>query len=367
MKVRKVMQLGRSSLVVSLPKGWADQYELTKGDELVFETRGDGSLGIYPRDTKRDKASKITITVPPTADKGMVERQLIAAYLSNFPEIEICSTDDFTSDQQEELRARLKELVGLQIIETSSKMVRIQSIVNVSDLNLEKSLNRAHSITASMLEDAIRALETSDIDLAKSIVRMDDDVNQFYFLILKQLQFALQNPITMKELGIDLVDVLSYHSVLRRIEHVADHAKMIAESVAVLHKHKAPIELIQLVTSYLKQVYDIYCQAVEGLSFRKINMVNEAINNRYRIRRELTRDLLREIGRNSKTRIEEAKNTIGDPDKGVKGLKKLAESYEVYCLLRTLADKVERVADYAADIAEVAINRTLKSPPSEDV
>jgi len=171
----------------------------------------------------------------------------------------------------------------------------------------------------------------------------------------------------MKELGIDLVDVLSYHSVLRRIEHVADHAKAIAESVAVLHKHKAPIELIQLVTSYLKQVYDIYCQAVEGLSFKKINMVNEAINNRYRIRRELTRDLLREIGKNSKTRIEEAKNAIGDPDKGVKELKKLAESYEVYCLLRTLADKVERVADYAADIAEVAINRTLKSPPSQDV
>ena len=145
-KVRKVMQLGRSSLVVSLPKEWVDQYELVKGDELIFEARGDGSLGIYPRDAKQEKASKITIPVDPSTDTGMVERQLIAAYLMNFREIKLISNDVFTSKQQEELRTRLKELVGLQIIETSSKMVRIQSIVNVSDLDLEKSLTRANSI-----------------------------------------------------------------------------------------------------------------------------------------------------------------------------------------------------------------------------
>ena len=366
MKARKIMQLGQSSLVVSLPKNWTDQYKLTKGDELIFETREDGSLGIYPREPKRDKASTITITVPPSADKGLVERQLIAGYVNNYNELIIESTKMFTSAQQEELRARLKELVGLQIIEQNSKMVRIQSIISISNLDLEKSLNRAHSITASMLQDAIHALETSDVDLAKSIDKMDDNVNQFYFLILKQLQFALQNPIAMKELGIDLVDVLSYYAALRRVEHIADQSKAIAGSIENLTSHKAPEELIKLVISFLKQAYDTYCQAVEGLSSGDITLTNNVINNKYRIRKELTESLLRAIGKDTKKTIEKTKATINDPEQIVKGLRRLAEVYESYCIVRTLADRVERVAEFSADIAEVAINRVLKTPLNQE-
>jgi phosphate uptake regulator len=218
-----------------------------------------------------------------------------------------------------------------------------------------------------MIGDAITALETNDIDLAKSIIKMDDDVNQFYFLILKQLQFALQNPITMKELGIDLVDVLSYHSVLRRIEHIADHAKAIAESIVSLQYHKAPEKIIKLVSSYLRNAFDIYNQAVESLNSGDIAKANDVINARYKIRNDLSRSLLREIGKDSKVKIEETKATIGDNDKSTKNIQKLARAYEVYCMLRTLADRVERVADYSSDIAEVAINRALKSPTGPTV
>ncbi len=366
MKVRKLMQLGRSSMVVSLPKAWLDQYELTKGDKLIFEVHDDGSLWIYPRDTMTKKPSTITIKIPPSTDLGMVERQLIACYLNNYQELIIESTEVFTSEQQEELRARLKELVGLQIIETSSKLIRIQSLVNVSDLNLKRSLNRAHSITVSMLQDAIRALETLDVNLAKSIITMDDNVNQFYFLILKQLQFALQNPITMKELGIDLVDVLSYYAALRRIEHIADQSKSIANSIEDLKAYKAPEELIRLVNSFLKQVFDTYCQAVEGLSSRDIIMTNAVINTKYRIRKELNGALLRAIGKDSKKIIKETSATISDPKQSVKSLKRFAEAYEAYCMLRTLTDKVERIAEFSADIAEVAINRMLKTPLNQE-
>ena len=165
MKVRKVMQLGRSSLVVSLPSEWVKQYKLKKKDELVFETRGDGSLGIYPRDSRREHTSKIMITIDRNTDEGMVERQLIAAYLMNFREIELKSTDIFTSAQQEELRNRLKELVGLQRIETSSKLVRIQSIVNVSDF--------APSIASFEITISISMFKKSTLSSQPKLVQPD--------------------------------------------------------------------------------------------------------------------------------------------------------------------------------------------------
>ena len=125
-----------------------------------------------------------------------------------------------------------------------------------------------------MLQDAITALDTFNVDLARSIVKMDEDVNQFYFLILKQLQFALQNPITMKELGIDLVDVLSYHSVLRRIEHIADQSKAIAKDIIDNKLRRANKELIEIVSAFLSQTYSIYCKAVESLHNGDIALAN---------------------------------------------------------------------------------------------
>jgi len=121
------------------------------------------------------------------------------------------------------------------------------------------------------------------------------------------------------------------------------------------------------VNSFFKQAYDTYCQAVKGLSSKDINMTNAVINNKYRIRKEITAALLRAIGKDSKKMIEETKAILDDPRRIEKGLKRFAEVYEVYCILRTIVGRVERIAEFSADIAEVAINRMLKTPPKQEV
>ncbi len=90
------------------------------------------------------------------------------------------------------------------------------------------------------------------------------------------------------------------------------------------------------------------------------------INTKYRIRKELTGALLRAIGKDSKKMIKETSATISDPKQSAKSLKRFAEAYEAYCMLRTLTDRVERIAEFSADIAEVAINRMLKTPLNQE-
>ena len=48
---RKVQGVGYSTLAVSLPKDWADEVGLNKGDRVTFEKQEDGSLRITT-DTK---------------------------------------------------------------------------------------------------------------------------------------------------------------------------------------------------------------------------------------------------------------------------------------------------------------------------
>ena len=48
MEQRKVMSLGRSSLVVSLPKHWIKLNELKRGDSVSVTVQRDRSLVIFP-------------------------------------------------------------------------------------------------------------------------------------------------------------------------------------------------------------------------------------------------------------------------------------------------------------------------------
>ena len=48
MDQRKIMSLGRSSLVISLPKHWTQLNELKQGDVVSLAIQRDRSLSIFP-------------------------------------------------------------------------------------------------------------------------------------------------------------------------------------------------------------------------------------------------------------------------------------------------------------------------------
>jgi phosphate uptake regulator len=50
---RKVMSLGKSSLVISLPKEWMPLNDLKKGDAVSFNIQRDRSLVVHPSAFKK--------------------------------------------------------------------------------------------------------------------------------------------------------------------------------------------------------------------------------------------------------------------------------------------------------------------------
>ena len=58
MEQRKIMSLGKSSLVVSLPKEWMQINDLKKGDAVSFNIQRDRSLVVYPSTLKRPNPKK---------------------------------------------------------------------------------------------------------------------------------------------------------------------------------------------------------------------------------------------------------------------------------------------------------------------
>ncbi|MEM2109463.1 MAG: PhoU domain-containing protein, partial [Candidatus Odinarchaeota archaeon] len=165
-----------------------------------------------------------------------------------------------------------------------------------------------------------------------NITQIDDDVDQFYFLILKQLRTGLLDYKVMRKLKLKPVDCLDYFMVMQRIEHIADHICRIAEQLKILLSSKFE-NMVKELDEMLNTVYNIFGGAMDSFLIGNIDTANKIINDNM-------------LFKNKK-----------------QGFRKWFEreklNPELLVSFNLLTDSIFRISDYATDIAEVAINRLI--------
>ncbi|MBD3352328.1 MAG: AbrB/MazE/SpoVT family DNA-binding domain-containing protein, partial [Candidatus Lokiarchaeota archaeon] len=229
MEERKLMKLGRSSLVISLPKNWIDLNNLKQGDKLSVEVQGDHSLSVYPSIKEKKKEKNITLHIDVNEDQNSISRSIIACYLNGYSSIRLVSRKIFTTPQQRAIR-HVARILFLRIMESDSKNIQMKTLVDESRTSILSNLDRMHMIAVSMCRDALNALFELDKALAKTVYSLDDDVDQFCFFILRILRTVSNDPALLKKLNLEPIDCQDYQVLTYRIEHVADHAASIAKN-----------------------------------------------------------------------------------------------------------------------------------------
>jgi len=275
------MRLGASSLVVSVPKEWAEKYHLTGDSRLVIVPQPDGSLALYPESVPRVKPKSVTLNTSPDDPQGLLERRMVAAFLTDFDEIRIQSKGVIAPEQRQRIRHYLRLLTGYQIMESESSRLVIQNVAQITELNVERALHRAHTIALSMLKDAMKALQKRDENLAQAVIVLDEDVNQFYYLINKQLRRALLDPQTMHRLGLTAIDTINYSMILHGVERAADAAKAIARAVITLGTHDCPADILKLAQKNSHLSYRLLQDAVKAALTRDDLLANQVINDSF--------------------------------------------------------------------------------------
>jgi phosphate uptake regulator len=241
------MRLGMSSLVVSVPKEWAEKYALSKDSRLVLIPQPDGSLALYPEAISRESPRQITLTIKSDDPEGLLEQRMMAAYLTDFDEIRILSDEVMAAPVGERIRHTLRLLTGYQIMEADATQFLIQNVARVAEMDLMKALHRIQSIAHSMFKDAVVAVCSCDASLAKTVMSLEEDVFQFYYLINKQLRSNLLDPQVMQHSGLTAVDAINYSLFLHATRRIAIAAKTMAEAAIKLSERKCPEDVLGVV------------------------------------------------------------------------------------------------------------------------
>ena len=150
-----------------------------------------------------------------------------------------------------------RNLVGTEIIADSLDLITIQVLLTLPELSVNTTVRRMFLIASSMHKDAMLALGEKNYELAKAVVKSDDEVDRFSLYILRNLTIATQNERVLREIGLkNTADCLSYRVAVKSIERIADHSFGIAEKcIKIEEQQKISKGLFDKIEAFLRRDY----------------------------------------------------------------------------------------------------------------
>ncbi|MBS7632593.1 phosphate uptake regulator PhoU [Candidatus Bathyarchaeota archaeon] len=333
---RKIMSLGRSSLVISLPKYWLRMNELKKGDVVSFAVQRDRSLVVFPIGEQKREPKEITLEINQDERESLTVRKIVGCYLNGYSGIKVVSKSVFSVSQSKAIR-NIVRMLFMRIMESDAKSMYIQTLIDESRASLDLAIHRMHLISNSMCRDAMNSLKSQDATLAKAIYSLDDDVDHFCFFLTRLLRDAARDSVLANKLGLEPLDCLDHQTLVYRVEYAADQAANIAGHVIMLSgsKQKIPQNLIIRTFEAGGKAVDLYDKAVSAFFSRDVAIADEILEKQKDIEA-----LDRKIA--SEAFLSKEMNPL------------------LICAICSLRDSIKRIAACAADIAAIAINRAYK-------
>ena len=337
METRKVQQTGGSTYIISLPKPWAEKVGIKPGSRVGVQPQPNGNLIVSSEISEKPlRKKRIDITA---LNDSSLERAFIATYLAGYDIMEFTSSK-ISADQKKVLRTVCHKLIGPEIIEESSSEVLIQDLLNPNELSIKKAVQRMFLISNSMFNDSISSILNVDTDLAADVMSRDDEVDRLYLVISKQFKSILCGTGFADTTDSSIEEYHNLRMAAAPIERIADHSHRIAHMVVLFRPEldeKRRLE-IQKLGEFAS---DTFKNAVEALYNFNPKMANQVLENQ-----KMMNAMITQFNRNH---FDKTADLL----------------FDTMIAIRTIIDSIGRIADYAANIAEIAINASVDYPDAK--
>jgi phosphate uptake regulator len=234
MELRKLQQTGGAdgTFLISLPKKWVIKRHLNRGDVVHVIERSDGSLILA---TQIEIINELTESTIPLEQN--IRRRILSSYLLGFDKIKVTSKKRLTPEEREKVKAIVRRLVGVEIVEESASEIVLQALIAPSGVQIDQTFRRIYLLANKMHKDSFMAFLENDIKLAQNVIDRDDEVDRFYFLAVRQLRAVIQEPALAERMSVSPVECLDYRVLAKSLESLADRAVEIAEKVILLEMY----------------------------------------------------------------------------------------------------------------------------------
>jgi len=352
LEIRKVQQVGYSTLVVSLPRDWVKEVGLKQGDVVSLMRDADGTLRLFPGVGKESKNPiKVVVEADKITEDGLLTRLITGMYIIGHDTIQITSRKGLNKMHLDEIRRTVQRLTGISIVEQTLTYTTLQNFVDPTKFPVNGLLRRLCIITSSMLNAANRSLREQRKDLANEVLHMENEVDRIYWLVVRQLLLAIRDRAIGKKLGIEHpLHIVGSRTVAKFLEEISDCVEDIASEILRLIEmgYTPDEEVLSSIYEFFELVEDIYSKAVKSFFQLDLKLANEAaqrVDDADLMVNNLTEKIF--------TTIRQCSEDPTECD---------APNLNYYLSLRTIIGTLGQIADHCSTICEITINRYLEGP-----
>jgi phosphate uptake regulator len=338
-EIRKIQFTGRSTYILSLPKRWMSEMRLKAGDPVTIVREANNYLSIIPSVIRSSSTvDEAVSTVLNTETSNTIKRKVVSMYLAGYNIINLkAKAGRILPSQRDAVRDVVRRnLVGTEIIADASEIITIQVLLSLPELSINTAVRRMFLIASAMHRDAMLSLAELNYELAEAVIKSDDEVDRFSLYILRNLVIATQNERILQEIGLrKSSDCLSYRVAVKSIERIADHASGIADKCISI-KNRIDKDVVQRIDNMSKQSLSLITDSVEAF-LRRDYALADSIVDKANDMRSVENEVLSFIDKNESS--SSGSNSLN---------------------IKLILEDIRRTAEHASDIAEAAMNQTIR-------
>lgn len=206
---RKVIKMGDSSLVISLPKAWVDKAGIVRGGSVEVDELATGEIVIRP---KGGSSKRREVKVSP--EEKSLGGCIIDHYINGNDVITISSRTTLDPKVMNVVYKTIPELPGLEVTEASSSTVKIEYIGGF--LPFKKLFSRFTLIITNYLKSLELAFEKDSGADVETIKRLKE-TDKLYHSLLRNLIMASESVRIASEMELRSKDSVFYALLVKNI------------------------------------------------------------------------------------------------------------------------------------------------------
>jgi phosphate uptake regulator len=201
-KVRRVQKVGKFTLTVSIPSEYAKRMKLSAKDSLLVREDVDGTLRLIPT-TRAREAARATLRADQAGSEGILARLVVGAYALGYDTIEVVGKEPLDDAAVDQVLVTIKRLRGMEVVESDERRIVAQSFMDPTKFPVDSLIKRLQILVSRSLEHVIKALDLKQTAGLNEVSRIQGEVDELYWLILRQLLVALSRRELASEIGIE--------------------------------------------------------------------------------------------------------------------------------------------------------------------
>ncbi|MBI3841492.1 MAG: phosphate uptake regulator PhoU [Thaumarchaeota archaeon] len=296
-KPRKLQEVGYSTLAVSIPSAYVKEMNLKKGDSILFREDADGTLRLIPA-TSAKEASRATIRAEQAGGDEMLTKLIVGCYALGYDTIEVVGREPLDQMTVDRAVATVKRLRGMEVVESDARRIVAQSFIDPTRFPVDSLIKRLQILVSQSLGYVTDAVDLRQTGGLNEVKRVQEQIDELYWLILRQLLVALNRRELASEIGIESPLHASGDRVsAKTLDEIGSIIQDVAEELARLRGQgtKMDAKVAANIRRLAAKAGEAFNVTVESLLTPDIKLVGrsvELVEEAMQMEREVTHQML---------------------------------------------------------------------------